>query len=86
MIAMKRSIPIWSVLLTVAVVLSLVGGFYMLSNPGALDKDALVRARSRPGGQPAAVQAASYGQPRGTPIRHQDPVSAGAGSRQRPTG
>jgi len=82
----KRSIPTWSVLVTIVVVLSIVGAFYMLSNPGALDRDAILRARTRPGGSPAAAPAAAYGQPRGTPIVHQAPIVAGAGARQKPGG
>ena len=80
----KKPIPIWSVALTIVVVIGLAAAFLLSVNP-SLDKDALVRARFKPGTAPTAASSSTYGMPKGTPIVHNDPNQM-ADSRRKPGG
>lgn len=77
---MKRSIPIWSVAVSVVLVVAAAAGVLMSINPTA-DKEALLRLRAKPG----SASVAPTGLPRGTPITHEAPAP-GPGSRQKPGG
>jgi hypothetical protein len=84
----KRSIPIWQVVLAVAAALGVVAWLILNINP-SVDKDAILKLRAKPGGSsPAATS--QYGMPKGTPITHDTSgVQAGgpgANSRMKPPG
>jgi hypothetical protein len=78
----KRTIPTWSVVVTIVVVLGGAAGFLLMSNP-TLDKATLIKLRTKPNSARSA--SVPTGLPRGTPIEHALPGPA-AGSRQKPTG
>jgi len=80
---MKRSIPTWSVVLTIVLALAAVAGYISTINPTA-DKEALLKLRTKPVVASGAATAPN-GMPRGTPINHAPP-SAGPSSRDKPTG
>jgi len=79
---MKKPLPIWSVVVAVLVSLGAVAGLISSINPTA-DKDAVLRARAKPGGA-TTPSGSTYGMPKGTPIAHDLPSPA-AGSRQKPS-
>lgn len=66
----KKPIPAWAVALSLIVVVAAVAGFYVVGGNSSLDKNALVRARTKPGTAPVASTESTYGLPKGTPITH----------------
>lgn len=81
---MKKPLPVWSIAAVLVLVLAGVGVGLMNTGGQSIDKDTLIKARSKPGA-PSAPTADSYGRARGAPITPEGSASTND-PRRKPTG